>query len=110
MAMDADARQVHIRGAFEVNPQLADQIEERHVAVVDDVLTTGATLNEVARTLWLAGASEVSVWVVARTPLPKQAYATTARPPQRPTQPQTPQQHTQQQADPAWADTVLMAP
>ena len=39
-----------------------------HVAVVDDVMTTGATLNEFARTLKRSGAARVENWVVARTP------------------------------------------
>ena len=38
------------------------------VAVVDDVMTTGATLNEFARTLKHSGAARVENWVVARTP------------------------------------------
>jgi predicted amidophosphoribosyltransferase len=38
------------------------------VAVVDDVMTTGATLDELARTLKAAGAARVVNWVVARTP------------------------------------------
>ena len=38
-----------------------------HVIVVDDVMTTGATLDELAGTLKLQGASRVSNWVVART-------------------------------------------
>ena len=37
------------------------------VAIVDDVLTTGATLNELARNLRKAGAIEIQGWVVART-------------------------------------------
>jgi ComF family protein len=79
MSLDAHEREDHIRGAYAVNQAHRRLIENRHVAVVDDVLTTGATLNEVARTLWLAGASEVSVWVVARTPLPDQAAALAKR-------------------------------
>lgn len=39
----------------------------KHVAVVDDVMTTGASLNELAGALKQAGAAEVSTWVVART-------------------------------------------
>jgi predicted amidophosphoribosyltransferase len=35
--------------------------------LVDDVLTTGATLNELARTLKNAGAERVEAWVIART-------------------------------------------
>ena len=39
----------------------------KHVAVVDDVMTSGASINELARALRQAGAREVSAWVVART-------------------------------------------
>lgn len=39
----------------------------KHVAIVDDVMTSGASLNEMARTLRQAGACEISAWVIART-------------------------------------------
>ncbi len=84
MQMDAAEREAHIRRAFAVNPASLKHVQRRHVAVVDDVLTSGATLNEIARTLWQAGAAEVSVWVVARTPLPETSRIDTppqARPP-----------------------------
>lgn len=68
MGLDADAREQHIRGAFAVQPPEGRALRGRHVALIDDVLTTGATANEAARTLWQSGAREVSVWVVARTP------------------------------------------
>jgi predicted amidophosphoribosyltransferase len=38
----------NIRGAFEFAPEMADKIQGRHVGVVDDVMTSGNTLNELA--------------------------------------------------------------
>jgi ComF family protein len=38
----------------------------RHVALIDDVMTTGTTVNECARVLKKAGAKQVDVWVAAR--------------------------------------------
>ena len=57
-------RQANIRGAFAA----AGGIAGVRVVIVDDIMTTGATLEEAARTLKRAGAAEVAVWVVARTP------------------------------------------
>jgi ComF family protein len=56
-------RQRNVRGAFRSTRAIAGAA----VAVVDDVMTTGATLNEVARALKEAGAARVVNWVVART-------------------------------------------
>jgi len=39
-----------------------------HVAVLDDVFTTGATLAECARVLKRAGVARVDVWALARAP------------------------------------------
>lgn len=68
MAMGSEDRRQQIKGVFAVEVHAQTVLKNRHVAVVDDVLTTGATLNEIARLLWQAGAREVSVWVAARTP------------------------------------------
>ena len=56
-------RQLCIRGAFSVDARVAD----RHVAIVDDVLTSGATTGELARELLDSGAASVQLWVLART-------------------------------------------
>jgi ComF family protein len=53
----------NVRGAFQANRSLAG----RRIAIVDDVMTTGATLGAAARAARRAGALEVEVWVVART-------------------------------------------
>jgi len=63
MQLPWDERQRNVRGAFRCRTALAGAT----VAVVDDVMTTGATLDELARTLKRAGASRVVNWVVART-------------------------------------------
>lgn len=56
-------RAQNVRGAFVC---LTDFSQQR-VAIVDDVLTTGATLGELARVLRKCGASEIVAWVAART-------------------------------------------
>lgn len=60
------ARAANIRGAFRV---VANVVGKR-VVVIDDVMTTGATLAELARSLKDAGAQSVENRVVARTPAP----------------------------------------
>lgn len=59
----AGRRRANVRGAFQCRP-LPPGL--RHVALVDDVMTTGATLAECARTLKRAGVQRVDVWVAAR--------------------------------------------
>lgn len=70
MSLSAEERQQHIRDAFRVTREGLRAMKGRDVAVVDDVMTTGATLNAVTLTLLEGGARSVSVWVVARTPTP----------------------------------------
>ncbi|MEO7743430.1 MAG: ComF family protein [Usitatibacter sp.] len=63
-ALDARARRANLRGAFTCRVRLAGE----SVAIVDDVVTTGATAEVLADVLARAGAGRVSVWAVARTP------------------------------------------
>lgn len=60
--LPADQRVHNMRHAFGVTRPIAAS----HIAIVDDVMTTGATVAELARELRLAGAGRISVWVVAR--------------------------------------------
>ena len=60
-------RRVNMRGAFAVRQRSA--IEGRHIVVIDDVMTTGQTLNELAACLKRHGAARVSNLVLARTPM-----------------------------------------
>lgn len=61
--LDADARQRNLRDAFHVDARIA---LPAHVVLVDDVMTTGATLHAAARVLQRAGVQRVDAWVCAR--------------------------------------------
>lgn len=68
-AISLKERHRNIRGAFEINDTFRYRIQGRHVALIDDVLTTGETMGELARILKKTGAIRVSGFVFARTPL-----------------------------------------
>lgn len=62
--LSAKQRRKNLDNVFELNQPVAGL----RIAVVDDVITTGSTMNEIAKTLLRAGASEVVAWAIARTP------------------------------------------
>lgn len=64
IGLTAAARRRNLRGAFAVTRNLSGL----HVALLDDVMTTGATLDELARTVRQAGASRIEAWALARAP------------------------------------------
>jgi ComF family protein len=70
--LDAAMRKSNIKGAFACKIPIRKEHDCRHVALVDDVMTTGATLAECTRALKKAGAGRVSIWVAARAPEPYQ--------------------------------------
>lgn len=61
--LDRQARQHNLRDAFRVDAPLKGR-----VAVVDDIMTTGASLSALAEACLATGADEVQAWAIARTP------------------------------------------
>ncbi len=59
----ADQRRRNMKGAFRASGDVSGKL----VVVVDDVMTTGATVSEASRCLLEAGAREIHVWCLART-------------------------------------------
>lgn len=62
--LPAKQRRANIKGAFDVDHSLRG----RHIAIVDDVMTTGNTVTELAHVMRQRGARMVDVWVCARVP------------------------------------------
>jgi ComF family protein len=67
MALDLKDRLANVKGAFAVEPLRASQLRGRRVVLVDDVMTSGASLFTAAEVLRQAGAAHVSALVLART-------------------------------------------
>lgn len=65
IGLGAKERGRNLRGAFEVSRKL----DRQGIILLDDVMTTGATVRECAKTLKKAGAGEVVVITLARSPL-----------------------------------------
>ncbi|RRD41399.1 ComF family protein, partial [Tessaracoccus sp. OH4464_COT-324] len=59
------ARRVNLRNAFNIDIKRAKQYGS--VALIDDVITTGSTLNEIAKLLKQAGIENIHIWGLAKT-------------------------------------------
>lgn len=66
-SLHPDDRQKNVRNAFMLAPAALDLVKGRHIGIVDDVMTTGTTLHEIASMLKRFGAAKVSNYVFART-------------------------------------------
>ena len=65
--LSPQGRHSNLQGAFSLHPDQLAAVRGRHVGVVDDVMTTGATLHEIAALLHRFGAARVTNLVFART-------------------------------------------
>lgn len=68
VGLQGESRRNNVRGVFALQPRTRDRVTRRNVLLIDDVVTTGATVDECARTLRGAGVNRVDVMSVARTP------------------------------------------
>ena len=59
-------RRRNVQGAFKVNPARRQNLTDRRVLLIDDVLTTGAIAQACAKTLLKGGATAVDVLTLAR--------------------------------------------
>jgi len=59
--LNAQSRQKNLKGAFQAEP-----MPYQHVTLIDDLITTGSTINEIAKTIKKQGVTQVDVWCCAR--------------------------------------------
>jgi ComF family protein len=62
--LSAQQRRRNIKGAFKIDRGFL--LKYRHITIIDDVMTTGSTVNELARALSMAGVEQIDVWACAR--------------------------------------------
>jgi ComF family protein len=70
LSLPLEQRLSNVRDAFAIDPLRRAELQGRDVTIVDDVMTTGATADEITRVLRAAGAARVQIWALARTPAP----------------------------------------
>lgn len=65
-AMNREQRLKNVTGAFRVNEKWRDKLKDKNIILVDDVMTTGATVTVCAKTLLKAGAGNVRILTLMR--------------------------------------------
>lgn len=69
--LDFKSRRENVKDVYAVNKDYKKLVKDKTILVVDDIFTTGATTDEIAKVLKLAGAKEVNVFTLAHTVAPK---------------------------------------
>ena len=64
-------RKANVFGVFDADPAL---VAGKHLLLVDDIITTGATMDECAKMLWLSDCAEVCCIALASTPAPEESH------------------------------------
>jgi len=65
--LSRNERQINLRKAFSIDEKKQMHIKDKRIALIDDVVTTTATVRELSQLLIKAGAKDVQVWALART-------------------------------------------
>ena len=70
--LERNQRKENVKDAYTINPTYKKDIKDKTILIIDDVITTCATIDEISKTLLNAGAKEVYAFSFAHTPPPKE--------------------------------------
>jgi len=62
-------RMLNLKHAFSLTETKKEELKDKHIVLIDDVVTTGATINSLCQVLLAAGAKRIDVWCICRTEL-----------------------------------------
>lgn len=62
-------RAFNLKGAFTLKQEDANSLQGKYIVLIDDVVTTGATINSLCKCLLDAGVKRIDVWCICRTEL-----------------------------------------
>ncbi len=65
-------RKKNLNNAFSITPDRVNTLKGTYIVIIDDVVTTGATVNSLCQLLLQAGVKQIDVWCICRTALPAQ--------------------------------------
>lgn len=68
VSLKQKARMDNVRSAFSLNKSVKDLSDTKHIAIFDDIVTTGATTQAIAKLFAKAGCTRIDIWSIARTP------------------------------------------
>jgi len=64
-------RKTNLHNAFMVNQNAQQNLSGKNIIIIDDVVTTGSTINSLCNTLKKKGVNNITVFCISRTSLPK---------------------------------------
>lgn len=67
--LSRNQRALNLKNAFTVNSKDKESLKDKYVVLIDDVVTTGATINSLCQCLLEAGVKRIDVWCICRTEL-----------------------------------------
>jgi len=72
--LSMNKRKANLKGAFSYNENSFEELIDKHIVIIDDVVTTGATINSLCQVLQERGVKSITIFCISRTALGKSSH------------------------------------